>query len=120
MVRLPRFLGAFRIHDEQKTTAAADAIGVVECDRLRQRVHGRPVPIEEVLQRLRPFFVRHIVVHSRQRIVDRLPIRRVAVRTVPVAPWLPPQPAAASTADFRDPEGSVASAFSSPGMRAKR
>ena len=47
MVRLPRFLGAFRIHDEQKTTATAD-VGDAECARLRQRVHGRTISTTEM------------------------------------------------------------------------
>ena len=87
MVRLPRFLGAFRIHPEQKTTAT-DFVGFSETNRLRQRLHGREVPIEEVLRRLRPYFVRHILAHSRQRIVDRFPARRHAVQTIPLEPWL--------------------------------
>jgi glycosyltransferase involved in cell wall biosynthesis len=81
-VCLPRFLGAFRIHDEQKTSAA-DALGAAECARLRQRVHGRPMSTEEVLRELRPYFLRHVLVHTRQRIIDRLPLRRAHVRTVP-------------------------------------
>jgi hypothetical protein len=87
MVRVPRFLGAFRIHSEQKTTALDD-VGVSETDRLRLRVHGRPVPIEEVLRRLRPYFFRHVVVHTKQRIADRLPHARVPVTIDPVEPWL--------------------------------
>jgi glycosyltransferase involved in cell wall biosynthesis len=87
MVRLPRFLGAFRIHAEQKTTAI-DAVGVAETERLRLRVHGRPVPIEEVLRRLRPYFLRHISAHTRQRLADRLPHARVAVTVEPAEPWL--------------------------------
>jgi GT2 family glycosyltransferase len=82
MVRLPRFLGAFRIHLDQKTSAANE-LGLQEMARLRQRVHGRPVSIEEVLRRLRPFFLRHIALHTLQRIADRLPLRRVYVRTIP-------------------------------------
>lgn len=78
MVRLPRFLGAFRVHDEQKTTAQ-ETLGDVETARLRYRVHGRDVPIDEVLARLRPFFVRHILAHSWQRFVDRLPVRRLPI-----------------------------------------
>lgn len=85
MVRLPRFLGAFRVHDEQKTTAAAD-IGAAECDRLRMRVHGREISRGEMRERMRPYYVRHILVHTRQRIVDRLPLRRIAVATVPLGP----------------------------------
>jgi hypothetical protein len=87
MVRLPRFLGAFRIHPEQKTTAI-EHVGVSETERLRLRVHGRPVPIEEVLRRLRPYFLRHIAAHTRQRFTDRLPTARVPVRVDPVEPWL--------------------------------
>ena len=87
MVRLPRFLGAFRIHAAQKTTAL-DNVGVSETDRLRLRVHGRPVPIEEVLERLRPYFARHVLLHTRQRIADRLPHPRVPVTVEPVEPWL--------------------------------
>lgn len=87
MVRLPRFLGAFRIHDEQKTTAF-DRLGAAECERLRQRVHGRDVPVEEVINRLRPYYVRHIVVHKRHRLLDRLPLRREVVRTEPSQPVL--------------------------------
>jgi GT2 family glycosyltransferase len=98
MVRLPRFLGAFRIHAAQKTTAL-DTVGVSETDRLRLRVHGRPVPIEEVLERLRPYFVRHIVVHTRQRIADRLPYPRVPVTLEPVEPWLRTPAAERLTAD---------------------
>ena len=87
IVRLPRFLGAFRIHEEQKTTAL-NAVGVTETNLLRQRVHGRSLPIEEVLQRLKPYFFRHVLLHNRQRFLDRLPLRRFRVQTVPVEPWL--------------------------------
>jgi glycosyltransferase involved in cell wall biosynthesis len=87
IVRVPRFLGGFRIHDEQKTTAL-HSVGESETDLLRLRLHGRPVPVEEVLQRLRPYYYRHILVHTRQRLIDRLPLRRVEMVTEPVEPWL--------------------------------
>jgi glycosyltransferase involved in cell wall biosynthesis len=79
MVHLPRFLGAFRVHDEQKTTAF-EHVGLAEMSRLRERVHGRVVPIDEVLRRLRPYFVRHRIVHGWQRVIDRVPTDRVPVR----------------------------------------
>jgi glycosyltransferase involved in cell wall biosynthesis len=82
MVRLPRFLGAFRIHDEQKSTAAIE-LGTIECERLRERVHGRHVTVDEVLRRLQPYFKRHLLVHYRHRLLDRLPLQRVVVRTLP-------------------------------------
>jgi FkbM family methyltransferase len=80
MVRLRRFLGAFRIHDEQKTSAA-HPLGEVEMALLRERVFGRPVSISEVNQRLRPYLRRHVAHHVRQRLVDRLPLARVTVKT---------------------------------------
>jgi glycosyltransferase involved in cell wall biosynthesis len=75
MVRLPRFLGAFRVHDEQKTSVTL-LVGLEEMGRLRERVHGRPVPIDEVLRRLRPYFFRHRLIHAWQRLIDRLPLSR--------------------------------------------
>lgn len=92
MFRLPRFLGAFRIHDAQKTTAA-DAVGVAECERLRRRVHGRDVPIDEVIARLKPFYRRHIWIHKGHRLLDRLPLPRVEVSTVLPPPARPEQSA---------------------------
>lgn len=105
MVRLPRFIGAFRVHPQQKTTAE-DMVGLVETTRLRERVHGRHVTIEEVLAGLRPFFLRHILLHSRQRLVDRLPLSRETVVTRPSDAWvaepvLPQVTRAVGTADTR-------------------
>lgn len=41
MVRLPRFLGGFRVHHSQKTSQAMATIGQAEIDWLRTRTHGR-------------------------------------------------------------------------------
>ena len=87
MVRLPRFLGAFRVHPEQKTTVN-DEVGRAECDWLREREHGRQVPIDEVLARLRPYLRRHVWVHNWRRFLDQFPAQRVSVSTVPADPWL--------------------------------
>jgi GT2 family glycosyltransferase len=78
MVRLPRFLGAFRIHEDQKTLAE-DRIGQAEMAHLRKRVHGREMPVGEVSERLRPYLRRHVAHHLRQRLVDRLPAARITV-----------------------------------------
>jgi len=86
MVRLPRYLGAFRVHDAQKTTVS-HGLGLDECARLRQRVHGRNLSIEEVQERKTPYLLRHLLIHTRQRLVDQL-VRRVPVVTVPSEPWL--------------------------------
>lgn len=112
MVRLPRFLGAFRVHAEQKTTAVG-ALGEVECDRLRQRVHGRPVEIEEVLLGLRWYLVKHILVHTRHRIVDGLVLRRARVRTVAGEEWLSTQEAEQQSLELLSP-GSAQAALVTP------
>lgn len=81
MVRLPRYLGAFRVHDEQKTTAS-HLLGMDECTRLRKRVHGRDVSIDEVYERLKPYLLRHLLFHARRQLVDAMPVY-VPVSTVP-------------------------------------
>ena len=42
IVRVPRFLGAFRVHEDQKTANWFDQ-ALIECEALRLRVHGRPI-----------------------------------------------------------------------------
>lgn len=86
IVRLPRFLGAFRVHEAQKTTAN-DVVGLAEMAMLRESIHGRHVPVDEVLRALRPYFARHILHHSWQRFVDRLPLARVTFQASPDDDW---------------------------------
>jgi hypothetical protein len=50
-VRLPRFLGAFRIHSRQKTRARLEDDGVPEMNTLRRRTLGR-VPSSAELSRV--------------------------------------------------------------------
>ena len=40
IVRLPYFLGCFRVHSEQKTSQAIHTTGAAEMARIRQRFHG--------------------------------------------------------------------------------
>ena len=79
IVRLPRFLGAFRVHDEQKTQAQIE-VGEEESLRLRRRCHGREVPWEEAYRQLQPFLRRHLAYHTAYRAWARLPVPRVEVR----------------------------------------
>jgi FkbM family methyltransferase len=58
--RLPRFLGAFRVHDEQKTSARIGDLGATEMARLRARVHGRTVTEREVRRAVRGYLLRHM------------------------------------------------------------
>ncbi|MBA2742294.1 MAG: glycosyltransferase [Actinobacteria bacterium] len=87
MARIPRYLGAFRVHDEQKTTVS-HMVGSSECSRLRERVHGRDISVHEVYQRLKPYLLRHLLIDTCHRFVDRMPVQRVPVSTVPSEPWL--------------------------------
>ena len=93
-VHVPRFLGAFRVHDNQKTSATA-LVGLEEMSLLRERVHGRLVPADELPRRLRPYFVHHRVIHGWHRVLDRLPLSRGSVNTDPDA-YLHDFPVAAS------------------------
>ena len=48
IVRLPYFLGCFRVHSAQKTSAQMDSIGRLEIERLRKRTHGRAIPAPDL------------------------------------------------------------------------
>jgi len=88
MARLPRFIGAFRVHDEQKTTAS-HALGLDECARLRTRVHGRDYTDDEIFTRIWPYLLRHMLAHGRERLVGLFPTERITVETVPDGSRLP-------------------------------
>jgi hypothetical protein len=77
-VRLPRYLGAFRVHRDQKTQRLREQ-GEAECARLRERVHGRPVSSEEAWARLAPYLRRHIAHHTVHRVGARIPIARPGI-----------------------------------------
>ena len=85
-VRLPRFLGAFRVHSAQKSTADAD-LGISECRLLRRRVHGRDLSDGEVLVRLAPYLLRHRLSQLRQEVAGRQSSLLCPVRTVPPDGW---------------------------------
>jgi hypothetical protein len=94
IVRLPRFLGAFRVHDEQKTATWYDEC-LSECELLRRRVHGRNIAHDEAVARATPYMRRHVPHHLWQRFKMRLPLRRQPVRTLPLEPWFrAPEPEA--------------------------
>jgi Glycosyl transferase family 2 len=50
--RLPYFLGCFRLHSMQKTSAKIHTLGEAEMKRLRHRVHGREIQGWEIHQQL--------------------------------------------------------------------
>jgi hypothetical protein len=67
MVRLPRFLGAFRIHKQQKTSAIMDTQGQKEASELRKRMHGREVSRPEISAAVKPYMRRHLVLQKLYR-----------------------------------------------------
>jgi glycosyltransferase involved in cell wall biosynthesis len=68
LVRLPRFLGGFRVHQGQKTTSDFDTIGKAEMRRLRERVHGRTVSAAEIRLAVWPYLLRSVALHSLYRL----------------------------------------------------
>ena len=68
IVRLPRFLGAFRVHSNQKTSSQIESFGFKEMDRLRERCHEQPVSRQEIEQGIKPYLRRSLVYHALYRI----------------------------------------------------
>ena len=83
IVRLPRFLGAFRVHDEQKT-GNQQRLCEEESERLQLRVLGRAMGDEEIHARVKPYLRRHVVHHTAYRLRGRLPQQLSHVRTIPL------------------------------------
>lgn len=69
---IPRFLGAFRIHAHQKTTASINDIGHQEMDRIRLRLHGRIPSQQEVRRAIFPYLLKHLLVDLTYRVRVRL------------------------------------------------
>ena len=59
--RLPRFLGAFRIHTAQKTSAEISSTGIQEMMRLRERMLGRVPQDQEIWRAVFPYLRRHVM-----------------------------------------------------------
>ena len=64
LVRLPRFLGAFRVHQNQKTSSQISDIGMKEMERLRIRCHGRKVTYVEIHKRTCFYLLNHVLLHK--------------------------------------------------------
>ncbi len=84
--RMSRFLGAFRVHEAQKTTSAWDELGRLEVAAIRARANGRPISDEEVARRLRPVLSRQLLLgHVPRRLAGWIPGPRIELRS-----WLGP------------------------------
>jgi GT2 family glycosyltransferase len=58
---LPQFLGAFRIHGMQKTSAQINDVGMREMERLRMRMLGRVPDYRDIHKAVRPYILKHIL-----------------------------------------------------------
>lgn len=70
--RIPRFLGGFRVHAQQKTSASISDIGFQEMDRIRERILGRVPSQMEVRKALAPYLLRHVAADLGWRLRNRL------------------------------------------------
>ncbi|MCI0682828.1 MAG: glycosyltransferase [Gemmataceae bacterium] len=61
IVRVPRFLGAFRLHGAQKTSTQIATRGEEEIQKLRERCFGRPVFRSEVGPAIQSYIRRHVL-----------------------------------------------------------
>lgn len=60
-VRLPRFLGAFRVHSAQKTSMEINDKGSKEMARLRFRCHGMHITQSEIYRNFRSYQIKHAI-----------------------------------------------------------
>jgi hypothetical protein len=70
--RVPRLLGGFRVHPQQKTTMSIADTGFQEMNRIRQRVLGRVPTSDEVRKAVFPYLVKHMAADLQWEIGDKL------------------------------------------------
>jgi glycosyltransferase involved in cell wall biosynthesis len=78
IVRLPRFLGAYRRHPAQKTRVYHET-ALVEQAKIREWWHGRPTPPDEVRARIFPYLLRSLPYNAWYAVRARVPHRRARV-----------------------------------------
>jgi len=69
---IPRFLGAFRIHEHQKSSAIINEIGHKEMDRIRERLLGKVPTRRDIHKSILPFMLKHVAVDMIHRVKMRL------------------------------------------------
>jgi glycosyltransferase involved in cell wall biosynthesis/GT2 family glycosyltransferase len=70
--RVPQFLGAFRVHRHQKTSAVLLENGFREMDRIRERALGRVPSGIEVRKAIAPYLRRHVAADVAWRVARRI------------------------------------------------
>ena len=76
MIRLPRLMAAFRIHEAQKTSSVINDVGMREMDKLRFREIGRVPAHDEVRRALIPYLIRHVISDFGMRLHMKLNIKK--------------------------------------------
>ncbi|MFZ5855768.1 MAG: glycosyltransferase [Chloroflexota bacterium] len=64
MVRVPRFLAAFRVQSAQKTSMHMNSTGLAEMNRLRRQIHYRDVDWGEIMRNIKPYLNRSVWYHK--------------------------------------------------------
>jgi Glycosyl transferase family 2 len=71
-VRLPRFIGGFRVHQRQKTSTEISGIGFQEMDRIRLQVLGYVPCPAEIRKAVRIYLLKQVAIDLAWRIWNRL------------------------------------------------
>ncbi|BAN36202.1 glycosyltransferase involved in cell wall bioproteinsis [Sulfuricella denitrificans skB26] len=71
-VRLPRFIGGFRVHPHQKTSTEISDIGIWEMNRIRQRLLGHIPSKSEIQNAVFPYLLRHVATDLGSRVRNML------------------------------------------------
>jgi glycosyltransferase involved in cell wall biosynthesis len=61
---LTRYLGGFRIHENQKTSSQINEVGIKEMDILRKRCIGYIPDHNEIFKKIKPFLIKHKIKHA--------------------------------------------------------
>jgi hypothetical protein len=69
---IPRFLGAFRVHEQQKTSSTINQVGFQEMSRIRGRTLGVVPSNNQVKRAVLSFLLKHVWVDMLYRIKSRL------------------------------------------------
>lgn len=72
---IPQYLGAFRIHDHQKTSCAINDVGHQEMNRIREHLLGRVPSHREIRKAVLPFLIKHVAVDMAYRVKTRLGVK---------------------------------------------
>jgi glycosyltransferase involved in cell wall biosynthesis len=62
--RLPRFLGAFRVHPQQKTLVLMTETGKKEMNQLQARYHTEQVSLNKIQKKINIYLKKHVIYHQ--------------------------------------------------------